>query len=85
MEKQEFKNLTEQLIRWSPRLDRFVLKPEATRTQCRYCGLTVENQRIICEGYRVGRKDQHLKHRCLTCRIWLFDGSKKTVLDEIAK
>lgn len=74
MDKDEFKLLTKDLIRYSSRLERDVLLP-AKPVDCDYCPRKVINQRVICEPHKLGTERAHFKHKCLTCRQTVYDGS----------
>jgi hypothetical protein len=74
MDKDEFKLLTKDLIRYSTRLERDVLAP-AKPTDCDHCPRKVINQLIICEPHKLGTERAHFKHKCLACRQTVYDGS----------
>jgi hypothetical protein len=75
MDKEQFKQLTQDLIRYSPRLERDVLRPKTTPHTCEHCNLQVVNQLVVCEAHRLGTDKAHFKHKCLTCRMTVYDGS----------
>lgn len=75
MDKQLFKQLTQHLIRYNSKLERDVLNPQTTPKACEHCPKSVVNQVIICEPSKLGTDYQHFKHKCLACRMTVYDGS----------
>lgn len=74
MDKEIFKQKTEHLLKYHPKLERDVLVEQAK--ECLHCGAEVVGQRIFCEAYRLGTPNQYFKHTCKSCRFILYDGSK---------
>jgi hypothetical protein len=77
MDKELFRQLTQNLIKYNPRQERDVLIKPTTAKTCEYCAKPVVDQRITCEAYKLGTPDQHFKHKCLNCRCVIYDGSFK--------
>ena len=73
MDKDEFKLLTQHLLRYSVTQERDVLRPRTG--PCEHCAQTVTDQVITCEAYKIGTPGEHFKHRCHTCRMTVYDGS----------
>ena len=76
MDKKQFEEKTRNLLQWSDSMEKHVVKSIKIEL-CGYCHNIVENQRIVCDAYKLGQKDQHFKHKCLTCRKYVFDGSRR--------
>ena len=74
MDKQRFRELTKDLMRYSQRLERHVITATCPR-RCEYCPREVTDQLIICEPHKLGTERAHFKHKCMTCRMTVYDGS----------
>jgi hypothetical protein len=75
MDKEEFKQKTAALLKYSARLERDVLIKDTTLKPCPYCPKQVANQVVTAEAHRIGTEYQHMKHRCRSCNCWVYDGS----------
>jgi hypothetical protein len=76
MNKQEFEQKIRELMDWNQEQGRWLPKRPKIEL-CLHCHRIVEDQRIVCEVHRLGTDRQHFKHKCLTCRQYVFDGSRK--------
>jgi hypothetical protein len=73
MKQEEFKIMTEGLIKWNQKKERFVLAPRLE--VCEDCYKTVKApRRVVCEPYRMGTPWEHFKHTCRSCKYILFAG-----------
>ena len=73
MDKEQFRQLTQHLLRYSVSKERDVVVP--TAIACDHCPKTVTNQIITCEAHKMGMPGEHFKHKCQTCRMTVYDGS----------
>ena len=83
MKQEEFKIMTEGLIKWNQKLERHVLVPRLE--VCEDCYRTVKApRRVVCEPYRMGTPYEHFKHTCRSCKYILFAGdvSKRRKTDD---
>ena len=71
----KFKEKTAPLLHYSSLKDKMTLKPQ--HRACEYCNLIVKNPTIHCEPYRLGTPLQYFKHKCVSCKAVVFDGSIK--------
>ena len=78
MDPLKFKTLTEHLLKYNAKLERDVLIKNTEPKLCTYCDKSVVNQRITCEAYRLGTEQEHFKHKCQTCKMFVYDGSSPT-------
>jgi hypothetical protein len=77
MDPLKFKQLTEPLLKYSPRLERDILVKPTKPRACDYCELKVVDQIITCDAHKLDTAQQHFKHKCHTCKHTVFDGSFK--------
>lgn len=74
MDKEQFRQLTQHLIKYSHTQERDVLATSTT-SKCEHCPKTVVNQLVVCEAHKLGTPTQHFKHKCMSCRMTVYDGS----------
>ena len=74
MDKEQFKQQIEPLIKYNARSDRWQLTEE--KRSCEHCDSLVANRRVECAAYRLGTPQAHFKHVCKPCNFILFDGSR---------
>jgi len=70
-----FKALTEPLLKYNRKLERWELADNNKPKACGHCERKVCGQLIVCEPHKLGTKHQHFKHKCMTCRMIVYDGS----------
>jgi len=75
MDPQKFQEKTQHLLKYSERLERWVVIKNTQARACDHCPREVSNQLITCEPHRLGTDKQHFKHKCHNCRMTVFDGS----------
>ncbi len=73
MDKEQFRLLTQHLLRYNPTRERDFAIPVAKA--CEHCAQTVTDQVITCEAHKMGMPGEHFKHKCHTCRMTVYDGS----------
>lgn len=75
MDKTKFNEIVKPLLKYNKRAERDYLIH--THKACEYCTNLVKGQTVICAPIRWGTAGQHFRHRCLQCKVVIFDGSMK--------
>lgn len=73
MKPEQFKQATEHLLKWQPKLERYTLAPKLE--VCEDCYKTVRApRRVVCELYKMNTYQEHYRHTCRACKEILFAG-----------
>ena len=75
MDPQKFKSLTENLLKYNKKTDRYDLI--SLHKACEDCNAIVKDRKVYCEAYNLNGENPYFRHRCRNCKAILFDGSFK--------